>query len=141
MTPPETAGANLAAACLLGALSGLVYGFLRPLRRRSAWAADSIFVLFTFLVWLYLGFGICGGDLRLGYWMGLLTGGFLWEMTAGRLLQPVFSGFWKCLFLLVDIPTGYTHNIENVGEGDMVTVMWANEPFDPEHPDTFFLKV
>ena len=42
---------------------------------------------------------------------------------------------------VVDIPTGYTHNIENVGEGDMVTVMWANEPFDPEHPDTFFLKV
>lgn len=42
---------------------------------------------------------------------------------------------------VVDIPCGYTHNIENVGEGDMVTVMWANEAFDPEHPDTFFLKV
>ena len=42
---------------------------------------------------------------------------------------------------VVDIPTGYTHHIENVGEGDLVTVMWANEPFDPQHPDTFFLKV
>lgn len=42
---------------------------------------------------------------------------------------------------VVDIPTGYTHNIENVGETDMVTVMWANEPFDPAHPDTFFMKV
>lgn len=42
---------------------------------------------------------------------------------------------------VVDIPTGYTHNIENVGTGDLVTVMWANEPFDPEHPDTFFEKV
>ena len=42
---------------------------------------------------------------------------------------------------VVDIPTGYTHNIENVGQEDLVTVMWANEPFDPEHPDTFFLKV
>lgn len=42
---------------------------------------------------------------------------------------------------VVDIPTGYTHNIENVGEGDLVTVMWANEPFDPEHPDTFYEKV
>lgn len=42
---------------------------------------------------------------------------------------------------VVDIPTGYTHNIENVGEGEMVTVMWANEPFNPEKPDTYFLKV
>ena len=41
----------------------------------------------------------------------------------------------------MDIPTGYTHNIENVGEGDMVTVMWASEPFDPAHPDTYFLEV
>lgn len=42
---------------------------------------------------------------------------------------------------VVDIPTGYTHNIENVGEEDLVTVMWASEPFDPEHPDTFYEKV
>ncbi len=42
---------------------------------------------------------------------------------------------------VVDIPCGYTHNIENVGTEDMVTVMWANECFDPDHPDTFFLPV
>ena len=42
---------------------------------------------------------------------------------------------------VVDIPCGYTHNIENVGSGDMVTVMWANEAFDPSHPDTFALPV
>ena len=34
---------------------------------------------------------------------------------------------------------GYTHNIINLSDTrDLVTVMWANEPFDPEHPDTFF---
>jgi len=34
---------------------------------------------------------------------------------------------------------GYTHNIINLSETeDLVTVMWANEQFDPEHPDTFF---
>ena len=38
---------------------------------------------------------------------------------------------------VVDIPCGYTHNIENVGTEDMVTVMWANEAFDPDHPDTY----
>ncbi len=38
---------------------------------------------------------------------------------------------------VVRIPPGYTHNIENTGEGDMVTLMWANEVFDPGAPDTF----
>ena len=34
---------------------------------------------------------------------------------------------------------GYTHNIINLSKTqDLVTVMWANEPFDPAHPDTFF---
>lgn len=42
---------------------------------------------------------------------------------------------------VVDIPTGYTHNIENVGTGDLVTVMWASDCFDPERPDTIFLPV
>jgi UDP-2-acetamido-2,6-beta-L-arabino-hexul-4-ose reductase len=42
---------------------------------------------------------------------------------------------------VVDIPVGYTHNIENIGTTDLVTIMWANEPFDPNKPDTNFLKV
>lgn len=42
---------------------------------------------------------------------------------------------------VVDIPTGYTHNIENLGYTDMVTIMWANELFDPENPDTFYEEV
>ena len=37
---------------------------------------------------------------------------------------------------------GYTHNIINLSETkDLVTVMWANEQFDPNKPDTFFEKV
>ena len=39
---------------------------------------------------------------------------------------------------VVDIPTGYTHNIENLGDTDMVTIMWCNECFDPSHPETYF---
>ncbi len=42
---------------------------------------------------------------------------------------------------VIDIPVGYTHNIENLGETEMVTVMWANETFDPNNPDTFYLEV
>ena len=37
---------------------------------------------------------------------------------------------------------GYTHNIINLSESeDLVTVMWANEAFDPNKPDTYFEKV
>lgn len=37
---------------------------------------------------------------------------------------------------------GYTHNIINLSKTeDLVTVMWANEAFDPNHPDTYFEEV
>lgn len=42
---------------------------------------------------------------------------------------------------IVRIPPGYTHNIVNVGNTDMVTLMWANEVFDPATPDTFRMEV
>ena len=42
---------------------------------------------------------------------------------------------------LVDIPPGLTHSIENTGEGEMITLFWANEIFDPSRPDTFFIPV
>lgn len=39
---------------------------------------------------------------------------------------------------VVDMLPGYTHSIENLSDTeDMVTLMWANECFDPEKPDTF----
>lgn len=38
---------------------------------------------------------------------------------------------------VIDIPVGYTHNIENLGDTDMVTIMWVNEIFDKEKPDTY----
>lgn len=42
---------------------------------------------------------------------------------------------------VVDIPTGYTHNIINEGETDMVTLMWCNECFNPDKPDTIYEPV
>ena len=42
----------------------------------------------------------------------------------------------------VQMLPGYTHTIINLSKTqDLVTVMWANEPFDPEHPDTFYEQV
>ena len=34
---------------------------------------------------------------------------------------------------VVDIPTGYTHSIENVGKEDVITIFWASEIFDPQN--------
>lgn len=42
---------------------------------------------------------------------------------------------------VVDIPVGYTHNIQNLGDTDMVTIMWVNEQFNPEKPDTYYMEV
>lgn len=42
---------------------------------------------------------------------------------------------------VVDIPTGYTHNIINTGTQDLITVMWVNEVFNPNIPDTHSLEV
>lgn len=37
---------------------------------------------------------------------------------------------------------GYTHSIKNLSESEnLVTLMWANEPFDPNKPDTYFEEV
>ncbi|ASK61076.1 capsular biosynthesis protein [Virgibacillus phasianinus] len=42
---------------------------------------------------------------------------------------------------IVDIPPGFTHLIENVTDGEMIVLFWANELFDPDNPDTIPLKV
>lgn len=42
---------------------------------------------------------------------------------------------------VVDIPVGYTHNIINIGNSDLIVLMWCNECFNSEHPDTYPLNV
>ena len=44
-------------------------------------------------------------------------------------------------YRVLDIPPGYTHSIENVGQDELVTLFWASEMFDPKKPDTYFEKV
>jgi UDP-2-acetamido-2,6-beta-L-arabino-hexul-4-ose reductase len=44
-------------------------------------------------------------------------------------------------YQVLDIPPGYTHSIENVGTNTLVTLFWANEPLNPEKPDTNYLPV
>ncbi len=43
--------------------------------------------------------------------------------------------------VVVEVPIFYTHNIENVGTGELCTIFWTNELFVPNDSDTFFEKV
>jgi len=90
---------HLLQALLMGCGLGLVYGFLQPLRPR--WFSDLLFLWVLFAAWFYLGFALCGGDLRFAYSASLVAGLCLWNFTFGQWLHPVFSGFWKSFWGLV----------------------------------------
>lgn len=38
---------------------------------------------------------------------------------------------------VVDVPVGYLHSIQNVGDSEMIMVMWSNEVYDVHNPDTY----
>ncbi len=41
----------------------------------------------------------------------------------------------------VDMPIWYTHNIKNIGDEELLTIFWINEPYDPKNADTYFVEV
>lgn len=95
MTEPSVAAYQLGLCCLVGAGVGVAYGFLRPLRYRHRHLADLLFAPVLVYAWLYTGFAICKGDLRLGYTAGLFAGWLVWDCTVGKWTGPVFFGFWR----------------------------------------------
>ena len=38
---------------------------------------------------------------------------------------------------ITEMPLNWTHNIENIGDSEMKLIVWTNEIFNPEDPDTF----
>jgi UDP-2-acetamido-2,6-beta-L-arabino-hexul-4-ose reductase len=44
-------------------------------------------------------------------------------------------------YRVLDIPPGFTHSIENIGNDDLVTIFWASEVFNPDKPDTYYEEV
>ena len=97
MTVPATALTFLGQSILAGAVLGLIYSFLRPLRPKHTAAADSLFLAAALWAFAWISFGVCGGDIRLGSLMGQLLGGIAAERTLGRQLSPIFRSFWRGL--------------------------------------------
>jgi UDP-2-acetamido-2,6-beta-L-arabino-hexul-4-ose reductase len=62
-------------------------------------------------------------------------------------MRPVFGGAVDeypvsgSAYQVINIPPGVTHSISNTGDGELVTLFWSSELFDPNLPDTYFLPV
>lgn len=83
MIPPQIAARRFLYALLVGAVLGMLYGFLRPLRSKRTTFSDSVFLLCTLYGWLFLHFGLCGADVRIAYTLAMILGGFSWELSIG----------------------------------------------------------
>ena len=134
MTAPEVAAGYFLRAFFLGCGLGVLYGFLRPLRPKWTALADGLFLLGAFWAWLTLSFGICGGDIRLVYTLGLGLGCLVFDRALGRLLKPVFGGFWNLTarilaFLLY--PAKIISKFAKIMFASLkkwVTIVWCNRP-------------
>lgn len=60
------------------------------------------------------------------------------HIVSGEFYELVTSGEKP---VVVETVPGWTHDITNVGQDEMIVMLWANEIFDREHPDTFALAV
>jgi len=101
MNAPALVAQRFGLAFVIGIALGVYYSFLRPLRPKHTTLSDFLFVLGAGYGWLYLGFAVCRGDLRLSYTAVLALGIIVWEITLGRALRGVFAYFWNlvgCFF-------------------------------------------
>ena len=97
---PQIAFRRFLTGVVLGCAIGIIYGFLRPARRKKATWSDFIFAIFVLWVYVHYGFGVCRGDLRIGYLVAPIAGAFAWDRTVGRWLLPIFGELWQFFALI-----------------------------------------
>lgn len=135
MTAPAVAWGRSLWALALGAGLGGVWGFLRPLARKRAWAADILFVPVMLWAWIYHSFALCGGDPRLGYLLMGFLGAIGWELTAGKALGSLWSGLWGGIFRIWGTLSRVMKNIFKKGKKMFAslekwgTINWSNRRF------------
>ena len=97
---PAVSAFRLLTSILLGGALGILSSFLQPPGRKHRHLMDLIFSLGTVWVWIYHSFAVCRGDISIWYTLSLFLGCFLEEITAGRLLRPVFDLLWRPVWKL-----------------------------------------
>ena len=103
MTVPAEAAFRVLWGLAVGAVLGLWYDFLRPLRRRHNAPADLCFVLAALFGWIWYSFKICSGDIRFGGTAAIGMGILLWLGTAGMVLRKAFYWFWFVIFRIISV--------------------------------------
>ena len=105
MTVPASAALRVLWGLAVGAMLGVGYDFLRPLRRRHHAPADIVFVLAAVWAWVWYSFRICAGDIRLGGTASLGLGMLLWLGTGSMPIRKVFFWFWLVIFQILSLFT------------------------------------
>jgi hypothetical protein len=103
MTVPIDAALRFLWGLAVGAVLGVCYDFLRPLRRRHHAPADVIFVLAALWGWIWYSFQICAGDIRLGGTAALGLGMLLWLGTVSVVIRRAFYWFWLVIFQILSV--------------------------------------
>lgn len=80
---------------LAGLAAGIFYLFLTPLRPKHTVLADLLFFMGEGYLWLWVGFSVCDGDLRIAWLLGIGMGAICSRRAFRRLLLPVFVLFWR----------------------------------------------
>jgi UDP-2-acetamido-2,6-beta-L-arabino-hexul-4-ose reductase len=73
-------------------------------------------------------FLVIKGEARFGF-RHVVTGEYYEVLTSGKLPK------------VVETVPGWTHDITNIGQDEMIVMLWANEIFDRQNPDTIAMKV
>ena len=94
MTAPATAALRFLQCLWMGLAAGLGLSILAPLEKYFPRLWQLAVCAGIGAVWLVCSFGICGADLRFGYFAGALLGGFLWKITAHTAVSGCFSRLW-----------------------------------------------
>ncbi len=100
MMTPQIVFRRFLTGLVLGCALGVIYGFLRPARKKKTLWADLVFGGFALWIYAHYGFGVCRGDLRMGYLVAPILGAFAWDRSVGRWLLPIFGELWQFLALL-----------------------------------------
>lgn len=97
MNPPALLFYRFLISCALGVGLGILYDLTSSLPRLLRHLGDFLFVLVLFIVGIYLGFGVCRGDLRPVYSAGLFLGLLAWHYTVGKLFRQFFTWVFRTI--------------------------------------------
>ena len=110
---PAVVWRRLLGCFLTGVVLGPTVDLLRPLGRGTPILTRAGICAELFLGWLFAMFGICRGELRLGWYLALLGGFFLWEWLFGASVAAFFGGFWHFAVLPLKIFRKFFHIFRN----------------------------